>query len=200
LLSVDATDRDHPLVRGNLTLAWPVDRLFLAGEYLIELGDSGGWTWWDNRSSPVLRVAMANSPNRILTQLSLTNLPVIGATQRGARLYLAQGGQDWFYPVPIPLVDANGGSAIPAGSRLLLTVVGLEDLPAVQILGQVEMATDLVGGTDLQAVWPDRDLLVWVGGGFRFWWWDFRLVPGLARPAQVVATVLGRRRGTFGCV
>ena len=31
LLSVDATDRDHPVVKDDLTLAWSVDRLFPQG-------------------------------------------------------------------------------------------------------------------------------------------------------------------------
>jgi hypothetical protein len=180
LLSVDASDRDHPVVRGNLALAWTVDRVFLAGAHLIELSGAGGWAWWQNQG-PVLRVALADSPNQILNQLALTNLPVIGATQRGSRLYVAQGQQNWFYPPIVPLA-ATDVSTDAVSSKLLLTVLGLDNLPAVQVLGQVEVASDLAGSADLQALWPNPDLLVWVGGAFRYWWWDFRLAPGIVAP------------------
>src|SRR5262249_42037895 len=38
LLSVDATDRDNPLLRGSAELAWPVSRLFVQDKYLLEVG------------------------------------------------------------------------------------------------------------------------------------------------------------------
>src|SRR5690606_20522714 len=37
LLSVDATDRDTPQLSGHLELAWPVNRIFVSGEYLIQI-------------------------------------------------------------------------------------------------------------------------------------------------------------------
>jgi len=58
LVSVDATDRDYPLVRGQTDLAWPVDRLLLHGNYLIEVSN-GGWSWgwgFGSQDNPVLRV------------------------------------------------------------------------------------------------------------------------------------------------
>lgn len=168
LLSVDATDRDHPLVRSQTVLAWPVDRVFLHGNYLLELGASGGWGY--SASEPVLRVALADSPGQIVSHLGLTNLPVLGATKRGSRLYIAQGQSWWYYP-GIPVIDVDGTPIDTSRSQLLLTVIDLAALPAVQITGRVEANVKgfAVSG-DLEAVWPREDLLVWSGGGFNYWW------------------------------
>ena len=169
LLSVDATDRDHPQVRSNTTLAWQVDRVFLSGEHLVELASSTGWGF--NATQPVLRVARAGSPNEILAEHALANLPILGATKRGSRLYLAQAPQSWGYYPMIALAEAGGGTGEPAGPKMLLTVIDLDALPAIRILGQTEAAPNNVTfGSELQAVWPREDVLVWVGGGFSYGW------------------------------
>ena len=54
LLIVDASDRDNPHVRGDTELAWSVDRLFVQGNYLLELTASTGW--WGYQSRPAVRV------------------------------------------------------------------------------------------------------------------------------------------------
>ncbi|HYV31614.1 MAG TPA: beta-propeller domain-containing protein, partial [Candidatus Binatia bacterium] len=170
LLSVDATDRDHPLVRGTTMLAWPVDRVILHGNFLLELGGTAGWDWWGNAGNPVLRVAAADSPDQLLGQLELTNLPVLSATQRGSRLYIAQGQQGWFYP-PVPLADDGSNATDQSGAQFLLTVVGLDALPAVPVLGQVQTKGVMPGFSgDWQALWPKPEVVVFVGAGFNWWW------------------------------
>jgi hypothetical protein len=57
LITVDATDRDHPAVTADTALSWPVDRLFVQGNYLIEI--SNGNTW--NSQDPTLRVTLAET-------------------------------------------------------------------------------------------------------------------------------------------
>ena len=169
LLSVDATDRDHPQVRSNTTLAWQVDRVFLSGDHLVELASSTGWGF--NATQPVLRVARAGSPNEILAEHALANLPILGATKRGSRLYLAQAPQSWGYYPMIALAEAGGGTGEPTGPKMLLTVIDLDALPAIRVLGQTEAAPNNVTfGSELQAVWPREDVLVWVGGGFSYGW------------------------------
>src|SRR5262249_11884777 len=77
LLRGDASDRDQPVVRSTTALSWPVDRVFLSGQFLLEL-DYG----WAGSAGPQLRAALANEPDRISTRLSLTNLPLLGAALR----------------------------------------------------------------------------------------------------------------------
>jgi hypothetical protein len=181
LLSVDASDRDHPLLRGSTTLAWPVDRVFLYGNYLVELGAAGGWGF--DLSTPVVRVTAAAAPEQVINQSTLTSLPVLGATKRGSHLYVVQGQSWWYYP-GIPVIDVDGNPIDSSRSQLLLTVIDLDALPAVQISGRVEANVKgfAISG-ELEAVWP-RDLLVWSGGGFN-WWRCFYCPMPLAGDAMV---------------
>lgn len=165
LLSVDAADRDRPVVSGRLELAWSVDRVFLQGDYLVELNAGNGW---GDPGAPTLRVALATAPADVLMRLTLTNLPVLGATARGGRLYVAQGNAGGYYLLPL---DAASGSMESKPTPFSLTVISLERLPAIEVLGATQAQTQPLGWSrDWQAVWPQPDVLVWVGGQ-EFWWW-----------------------------
>ncbi|MCW5554754.1 MAG: beta-propeller domain-containing protein [Verrucomicrobiae bacterium] len=185
LLSVDATDRDQPQLTGRLELAWPINRVFIAGDYLIELttGSFGNGyllnTWQTALlTEPVVRVAPAEQPDTVLTILKLTNAPIAGATVRDNRLYLAQA-------IAGGLIVADGTTNSPPPPTLWLTVVDLSNLPTLTILGETAIATTQLGWNNaLEPVWPKPDLLVWVGGGNDFrWWgpWDWFGGPGLVR-------------------
>jgi hypothetical protein len=163
LLSVNATDRDHPQLTGRLDLAWPINRVLLAGNYLIELATGNGW---DSQDQAIVRVAPALSPDTVLTTLTLTNRPVVGATLHSNRLYLAQaygvGGFDIL----------NGDTNSRATDTLWVTAVDLSGLPALSVLGQTAVATSPLGwNAELEPLWPKPDVLVWVGGGNNYWWW-----------------------------
>jgi hypothetical protein len=161
LLSVDASDRDNPVVRGDAELAWPVDRLFVHGDYLLELTESTGW--WGYQSQPVVRVGPAAQPDQVVGELALDGLPIVGAALKGDRLYLAQS-QSWFYPV-----QPNGPGT--NGPNFVVTVVDVGNLPNLSVLGQISTTVDLSGWSgNWEAVWPKPDVLVWVGGGRSFWW------------------------------
>jgi hypothetical protein len=175
LLSVDATDRDQPVARGKTDLAWPVDRVFVRGNFLIEVTTSTGWGWswwWGQQDQPAVRVTPASDPNQVLGALNLSRLAVLGATVRGDRLYVAQGPSVQFYPYLA--LDATGDAAgtDTNGTPFLLTVIGLDRLPELHVLGQSEIKTGLSWWSgDFQAVWPKEDVLVWVGGAQSYWWW-----------------------------
>jgi hypothetical protein len=162
LLSVDATDRDHPQLKGRLELAWPINRVLRAGDYLIEIATDTGW---DIVRPNVVRVATKAEPDMILTTLRLTNAPIAGATIRGDRLYLAQARAG----LTVVLDETN---APPPAPTLWLTVVDLSGLPALTIVGETAVATAPLGwNSELQPLWLKADLLVWVGGANDFWWW-----------------------------
>src|SRR5262249_43682135 len=143
-LSADFTDRDHPAVRGKLELAWPVDRLFVRGDYLVEVTTTSGWGWWrwpwSNLDQPSLRVTPANDPNRVLSALTLTNLPVIGITQQGNYLYIAQGPALWWWP--LPLAGSDSSDDVTEQSPFVVTTVALDRLPQLSVTGQVQIQTD----------------------------------------------------------
>jgi hypothetical protein len=181
LLTVNATDRDHPQVTATLDLSWGVNRVLLSGDYLIEVSDAASWSGAPN---PWLRVVRNNEPERALSRLELTNgLPVVGASVREDKLYLAQaqGGDPWW---PVIWTEGEGGQPVTKTntSTLVLSVYDLSSLPALTLVSQSEVTTAPLGwGLNLAALWPKPGLLVWSGGGGSWWWGPF-LDVGLARP------------------
>jgi hypothetical protein len=173
LLSVDATDRDHPEVQAKLDLAWPVDRVFVHGNHLLEVsGGSHSWGWWftPSQPNPVIHVTSTGAPDHVLTSFTFSNaLPIIGATKQGNYLYVAQSPAMWFYP-PIYLANGGTGAITNPPTPFHLTILNLDNLPQVSVAGEVEVDTEGQSwGSDLQAVWVKPGILVWVGGGFDYW-------------------------------
>lgn len=165
LLSVDAADRDHPQLTGQLTLAWPVNRVLLVGDYLLQIYAANGWY---SQGEPSLFVTPVSDPGRILTRLDLTNAAVVGATVQNNRLYLAQALS----------ATTVAGTNVTVTNTMWLTVVGLDALPALNVQGQTaaDLASTLPGwGGSLEPVWPKPNLLVWAGSQNNFYYplpWD----------------------------
>ena len=89
LLTVDASDYDHPKVLNKLRLSWSVDQVIVEGDYLIEFsyGNGGG------KEAPAIRVAAQAEPHTILAESVLSqNGPIQKAEIHGNRLYIVQGG------------------------------------------------------------------------------------------------------------
>ncbi len=167
LLSVDATDRDHPVVRDELALAWPVDRLFVKGDYLLEI--AAGLNGWGRQEQASVRVTPAWEPNQVLRQLALGTLPVSGAALRGERLYVVQSPSQGCV---MPLDTTVEGDVGEPEAKMTLTVVGLEALPELRVLGQASAGIPWPAlGGEWEPVWPQPDLVVWVGGYVDYGWW-----------------------------
>jgi hypothetical protein len=108
----------------------------------------------DAQAGPVVRVAPALDPGQVLTALTLTNAPIIGATVRSNRLYLVQtrNGYGGLWLV----------GTTPPAPTLWLTIVDLSSLPALSVLGQATAVTSpLAPNAELEPLWPRPDLLVW---------------------------------------
>ncbi len=154
LASVNVADRDNPIVSGRLILAESVDRLILAGNYLIQF--SAG-NWWD-ATTPVVSVVATSAPDRLLDRQTLLPLPLLGATVHNDWLYVVQGAQ-----------GSSGND-----SKLATTVMSLASLPSLTAVSQsVTNAGPLGWSRDWQPLWPKPDLLVWAGGQDSWWGCDF---------------------------
>jgi len=183
LLSVDATDRDHPQVKATIPLAWYVDQVFAQGQHLIEISKASSWSWWNGQSTPGVWITPANEPDRVLQNVDLpVQLPILGAAVRDGRLYLAQGQP---YDGSIPA--ANGPDPDPPSTptnpppNLFVSIYDVSALPDAKLLGRTNVAVDPLGwGATFQVVWPKSSLLVLTGGGGGYWdpWLDW----GIARP------------------
>src|SRR5437016_1678193 len=179
LLSVDATDRDHPQIEAVIPLAWSVDQTFVLGQHLIEVSKASSW-WWNGQPTPAVRITPATEPDRVLNDVDLPNqLPILGAAARDGRLYLAQGLQN---SGPIPLGDGTDPNPTNTSPNLFVSIYDLSALPDVKLLGQTNAVLDPLGwSANFQVVWPRADVLVLTGGGGGYWnpWLDW----GIARPA-----------------
>lgn len=153
LLSVDATDRDHPKVVSTTELSWAADRVYLQGPLLVEV--SSQW------NAPVsLRVALADSPSKVLKQMNLSDVPFLGATARDQRLYVVQGKSTEFVWEKDP---ANNQSRLVGtnDATLTLSVLDLSKLPEITLLSQTKTQFENKYWSSLTALWPKPGLLVW---------------------------------------
>jgi hypothetical protein len=106
LITANIANPDSPKVLADLLLAWPVDRLVMKGDYLLEIANGG--TWWDSQAA--IRVAAVQDPDSVLEEAKISDGRVIDSAVQGNRLYIAreigmQRGFGWC----MPLLRSQGG-------------------------------------------------------------------------------------------
>jgi hypothetical protein len=195
LVTVDFADRDRPVVTSEVEIAWRVDRVFLSGEFVVEIGGSANWR---RPAPPSITIATADDPDSTVRLLELEDeAPVTGATVRDGKLYLAQ--QDSGLWLPVYRLDGNAKDGTPPASNpLILSVFDLSALPEITRLGRTEAKVDPgygYGAAQLEAAWPKDDTLVWVRQQWSSWWW-YRPLP-IGRIATT-GTTAGASDGSTG--
>ncbi|MBI2947976.1 MAG: beta-propeller domain-containing protein [Verrucomicrobia bacterium] len=185
LLSVDATDRDHPRVVSTTELSWAADRVYLEGSHLIEV--SSQW------NAPVsLRVVQADDPSKVLKQLSLSDVPFLGAAARDQRLYVAQGKSTEY----VWEKDATSNSSHLVGTNdatLTLSVFDLSKLPEVSLLSQTKTKFGNRYWSSLTALWPKSGVLVWNSSAYGGPWRILAATPDVAIGAPGIAAPVDSR-------
>ncbi|MED6325716.1 MAG: beta-propeller domain-containing protein, partial [Verrucomicrobiota bacterium] len=179
LLSVDATNRDKPVVKGKVELAWFVDQIIPVGDYLLQLARGSNWYFGEQRG-PSLRVAAKAEPDDALGSLILEhNAYLSGATVSGDKLYLLQT-QSYHAanPKPVPEKGEENGEEKPEpepNPNLFLTVVDLAKLPALSVISEVALVDEHMGwNNQFKANWPGDGSLLWSNkGGHRYWGWPW---------------------------
>lgn len=151
LLSVDITNRDQPTVAADLAISWQVDRVLLAGNYLLEIGNGQHW----NSTVASITVAPVGSPEQSLGSVDLEPGEIIGSALNGTRLHIAQRVE------------------LENGFGLKHSVFDVGALPAITLLGSTVAETD-PGWGSLRPLWPDSEVVVWetAGQGLRFYPWS----------------------------
>jgi hypothetical protein len=172
LVSVDAADRDNPVISGRLNLAPTVDRVLLAGSHLIEFSSGNDW----NMTSATVGVADSGAPDQLLDKIQLLPLPLLGVTRSGERLYVAQG------------TPGFSSSAVSNSATFSLSLLSLTNLPSLALITQIVTNTSPLGwSTDWQALWPASNVLVWAGGQDLWWWCNLCPMPVGGGPVGVAA-------------
>ena len=176
LLTVDATNRDQPQVRSRLELSWPVDQVFVHGDYVLEL----------TKSDAAVRIVRGNAPDAVLASYRLPDdWPVVGAAVREGKLYVAQRESRSSWPGPFVITFLNVWDAAPnTNTPLRLSVLDLAALPALSLLGSADATNGpAVFSQEFEALWPRPGLLVWSGANSHPW--NFYPIP--FRPIRIIA-------------
>ena len=176
LVVVDATHRDQPVVKAQLELAWPINKVILSGDYLLEISqDTGGW--FGGTVKNAIRVARAEAPGETMDLVKLdSDDPILGSTVRDNKLFLLQGRSAWQQWV-VPVAGEGEATLVLHNGRLILSAFDLASLPTVTPLGATRQETGEAFHGEFQALCPKPGLIVWSGGGGHYWFWDIGM-PG----------------------
>ena len=133
LITADINNRDNPQVLADLLLAWPVNRLALKGDFLLEIAD--GSAWWDNQSA--IRVATAQDPDSVVEEVSVPVGRISDAVVRGDRLFVAReiGMRRGFGYMPFLRIANASSSNDSSAPALAVDVYDVSKLPAITLLG-----------------------------------------------------------------
>jgi hypothetical protein len=190
LLTVDIADRDNPVVKADVELAWNVNRVWIAGKHLLQLGQHL------SDRKPVLSVAPIENADDTLSTLELGDEPVQAAELKGDLLYIVQTPYSQ---------NSYGDTLILAGSLdepvapVKLSVFSIASLPNIVKLGTASASGtidssygeyDILFPTDATAVVAKRNR-------WNSWYWggDFLIRPAnttfasTARSAEATLTL-----------
>ncbi|HIL72687.1 MAG TPA: hypothetical protein EYG44_00500 [Verrucomicrobia bacterium] len=182
LLTVDATDRDNPVVKSEVELAWTVDQVIPTGDYLLQLAKGSNW-YFGEQGGPSIRVASQDDPDTALGRVVLPQTAYLsGASVNGDKLYLLQT-QDFqsANPKPVPEKPEDGGEDGDGEKpepeepkpNVFLTVIDLAKLPELTVIGEVSLVDKNMGWSNqFKPNWPSAGKLLWSNaGGYRYWGW-----------------------------
>ena len=184
LLTVDATDRDNPVVKSEVELAWTVDQVIPAGDYLLQLAKGSNW-YFGEQGGPSIRVASQDDTDTALGRVVLPQTAYLsGASVNGDKLYLLQTQAfQSANPKPVPEKpeedddDGDEEKAKPEPEELkpnvFLTVIDLAKLPELAVIGEVSLVDKNMGWSNqFKPNWPSAGKLLWSNaGGYRYWGW-----------------------------
>jgi hypothetical protein len=160
LVQVGADDLVNPALLSELRLAWKVDRAIPFGDYLIQIeegnhgsGFYGGFRlayFPESGSKATLRITPKAEPDTILEEVSMADGPVVGATVKDGRLFVAQ------------LISETDGPY----TTLRTWVFDVRNAPNLPEITYTDHALDASYASQLslsavQALWPKEDTLVW---------------------------------------
>lgn len=152
LITADISNRDNPQVLADLLLAWPVNRLALKGDFLLEIAD--GSAWWDNQSA--IRVATVQDPDSVVEEVSVLVGRISDAVVRGDRLFVAReiGMRRGFGYMPFLRIANDPSGNDNSAPALAVDVYDVSKLPVLTLLGTAK--ADLPGN---EASWATSRLL-----------------------------------------
>lgn len=184
-LLVQSRTSSSPLVQ--MSLAWQVDRVLPFGNYLLQFEDGPSYNYGgiyvlrvagNSGSHAMIRVTQANDPDSLVEEIELGPGRVVGVSQRGDSLYVAQ----W-----VPASES-------VGNRLRTWVLDISKPPLVQQVTSAEhsIAVDesSINLDETQALWATDSSLVWhipAHRGWYGWLWCGVGEVSIGRPIAMVS-------------
>jgi len=182
LLSVDATDRDNPVVKSEVELAWTVDQIIPIDNYLLQFAKGSNWHFGE-QGGPSIRVALQEDPDTALGRVVLPQTAYLsGASLNGDKLYLLQTEAfESANPKPVPDKpeegdDDEGGNEEKKQPKELkpnvfLTIIDLANLPGLTVIAELALVDKNMGWSNqFKPNWPSTGKLLWSNaGGYRYW-------------------------------
>ena len=160
LITADISNRDNPQVLADLLLAWPVNRLALKGDFLLEIAD--GSASWDNQSA--IRVATVQDPDSVVEEVSVPIGRISDAVVRGDRLFVAReiGMRRGFGYMPFLRIANDSSSNDNTAPALAVDVYDVSKLPALTLLGtaKVELPGNDASWETSRLLFPSDDSAV----------------------------------------
>jgi hypothetical protein len=182
LLSVDATDRDSPVVKSEVELAWTVDQVIPTGDYLLQLANGSNW-YFGEQGGPSIRVALQQDPDTALDRVVLPQIAYLsGASLNGDKLYLLQTQAfQSANPKPVPekpedddeVDNEEKPKTEEPKPNIFLTIIDLANLPELTVIGELALVDKNMGWSNqFKPTWPSEGKLLWSNaGGYRYWGW-----------------------------
>jgi len=147
LVRSDIENRDQPGLVAAIELAYPVERVLLVGEHLLEFHANS------------VRVRRHGGIDAGVS-VDLGDLSVLGAREKGGRIHLLQGRGakvSWNYDE----ATATWTGRTNQSGVLLASVWDASHLPALTKIGEGLHSTDLTSVGDAEGFWLRDDLLLW---------------------------------------
>ena len=199
LLTVDAADYDNPKIVSDIPLSWAVDRVYVEGEFLVQVTQGNPWS----DEAPAIRVAAQSDPYEALSEVTLPLPNVVASTVRDGRLYVVQANQANGGPVlelaDDVAVDAEEGEKAGPPANFRLASYDVSALPELSLLGELTLNVEgAESASNPQILFPYEDVLtvsMWQNN--YFWGGPIGIVADIAIAPPFWGGAPGRRFVSF---
>ena len=188
LLTVDIADRDVPVVKADVELAWNVSRVWVAGQHLLQLGQHL------SDRKPVISVSPLNNVDDTLGTLDLEHGAVLAAELKGDLLYVVQSTTTATDDTTIQLRPYYYGNS--SAGPLKLSVFSIASLPQIVKLGTAK-ATDGASYGNISLLFPtDTTAVIAQKNAYYGGWYGGDVVFATGAPLTISAGSLVSTRAT----
>lgn len=125
LLTADISNRDKPAIQSEVLLAWPVDRVVVSGDYLLQIATGNAWS----AQTPSIKVSRADDENTVLQDIDAGAGTITDVSINGNRLAVLRR---------VPVANTTTPNDITANSSLRIAAC-VAYIPRIGGLGNMAL-------------------------------------------------------------